>query len=451
VPGPSIAAGSQWLTLVAVCLGAMMVALDGTAVTIAAPRIAVSTNATLGDLALIANVYLVVLAVFILPAGRLADRVGRRSTFIVGTLGFGLCSLGISLSHGVAELVAFRAGQGLFGALLQPAALALLSMAFPRERLGAVLGIWGAVNALAIGLGPVFAGFVVQGFGWPAVFLVNVPIAVLAVVLVRVAASESRARPSARPLRNVLGKRSVRCGAVLVAMSSLAVFGLLFLLTLYLQNVHGLRPSVAGAWLLAPTMAVVVGAPIGGLLAERIGPRWPVVVGMLAVAAGLVGLAQVAVDAGYWDVAAPALVIGLGTGAWVIAATSTIVGDSPENLAGTASAVQQAASQIGGVLGIAVFGAVMSIRVSDGLEARLRDAGVSAPVSAAVMHSRDLVAEGRAPRPPGASPRVADAVRTASHLSFTEGMQTAFLLAAALIVLAAPLGLALGRLERNDA
>jgi MFS family permease len=450
-PGVRTAAGSQWLTLVAVCLGAMMVALDGTAVTIAAPRIALSTDASLGELALIANVYLVVLAVFILPAGRLADRVGRRLTFIVGTLGFGLCSLAISLSDSVGELVAFRAGQGLFGALLQPAALALLSMAFPRDRLGAVLGIWGAVNALAIGLGPVFAGFVVQGFGWPAVFLVNVPIAVLAVALVRVAARESRARPSARPLRDVLGKRSVRCGAVLVAMSSLAVFGLLFLLTLYLQNVHGLRPAAAGAWLLAPTMAVVIGAPIGGLLAERIGPRWPVVIGMAAVAVGLVGLAQVSVDAGYWDVAAPALLVGLGTGAWVIAATSTIVGDSAENLAGTASAVQQAASQFGGVLGIAIFGAVMAIRVGDGLDGRLREAGVSRPVSAAVMRSQDLVAEGRAPVPAGASPRLADAVRSASQRAFTDGMQKAFLLAAVLIILAAPLGLLLGSADRGDA
>jgi len=439
------------LTLVAVCLGAMMVALDGTAVTIAAPSIARSVDASLTDLALIANVYLVVLAVGILPAGRLADRVGRRATFIAGTLGFGLCSLAISLSNGVGELVVFRAGQGLFGALLQPAALALLSMAFPRDRLGAVLGIWGAVNALAIGLGPVFAGFVVQGLGWPAVFLINLPIAVLAVVLVRLSVSESRAGPSARPLRQVLGTRSVRCGAVLVAMSSFAVFGLLFLLTLYLQNVLWLTPSTAGAWLLTPTMAVVIGAPVGGLLAERIGPRWPVVGGMLAVAAGLVGLAQLPVDAAFWQVAAPALLIGFGTGAWVIAATRTIVGDSAEELVGTASAVQQSASQIGGVLGIAIFGAVMSTSIGAGLGARLRDADLSKPVVAAVLRSRDLVAEGRAPFPHDASPQVADAVRTASHLAFTGGMHTAFLVAAALIVLAAPLGLLLGAATGRDA
>jgi S-formylglutathione hydrolase FrmB/predicted MFS family arabinose efflux permease len=432
------------LLLAGVCLGGMVVGLDGTAITIAAPSIARSTAASLADLTLIANVYLVMLAVCILPAGRLADRVGRRAIFVVGALGFGACSLGISVSTTVGELAAFRAGQGVFAALLQPTALALLSTAFARERLGSVLGIWGAVNALAIGLGPVFAGFVVAGFGWPAVFLVNVPVALLAVILVRVAAQESRARPSTRPLRTLLGQRAIRVATALVAMSSFAVFGLLFLLTLYLQNVHGLTPSAAGAWLLAPTMAVVIGAPVGGLLAERIGPRWPVVIGMLAVVVGLVGLDRVSAESGYWAVAAPAILFGLGTGAWVIAATSTIVGDGAGDLAGMASAVQQAASQLGGVLGVAVIAIVVSIRVGDALGARLHDAGVSRLISDAVLRSRDLVAEGRAPVPHGASGHLRQAVRAASHLAFTAGMHTAFLASAALIMLAAPLGLLLG-------
>jgi MFS family permease len=423
----------------------MVVGLDGTAITIAAPSIARSTEASLADLTLIANVYLVMLAACILPAGRLADRVGRRAIFVVGALGFGACSVGISLSTTVAELAVFRAGQGLSAALLQPTALALLSTAFAKERLGQVLGVWGAVNALAIGLGPVFAGFVVVGFGWQAVFLVNVPVAVLAVILVRLAVEESRARHSVRPLRKLLGQRAIRVAAALVAMSSFAVFGLLFLLTLYLQNVHGLTPSAAGAWLLAPTVAVVIGAPIGGLLSERVGPRWPVVIGMLAVALGLVGLDRVSAQSGYWTIAAPAILFGLGTGAWVIAATSTIVGDGAGDLAGMASAVQQAASQIGGVLGVAAIAAVVSIRVGDALGARLHGAGVSRWISDAVLRSRDLVAEGRAPVPRGASEQIGQAVRRASHLAFTGGMQTAFLVSAGLILLASPLGLLLGR------
>jgi MFS family permease len=428
----------------------MMVALDGTAVTIAAPRIARSIHASLGDLELIANVYLVVLGLAILPAGRLADRLGRRATFIAGTLGFGLCSLAISLSHGVGELVVFRAAQGLFGALLQPSALALLSMAFPRERLGGVLGIWGAVNALAIGLGPVIAGFVVQDLGWPAVFLINVPLALLAAGLIAVAARESRASPSPRPLRQVFAARAVRWAALLVALSSFAVFGLLFLLTFYLQNVHGLTPSTAGAWLLTPTLAVVVGAPVGGVIAERVDARWPVVLGMLAVAIGLLLLARVPVRATFWQVALPALLIGFGIGSWVIAAMQTIVTESPENLVGTASAVQQASSQVGGVIGIAVFGAVMSLRVDSDLGPRLRDAGVPRALAAAVLRARDLVGEGRTAVPRGTPARLANAVRAAGHVTFTDGMHTAFLLAAALVLLASPVGLLL-RTERPSA
>jgi MFS family permease len=427
-----------------VCLGGIIVALDGSAVTVAAPRIARSVHASLGDLELIANVYLVVLAVGILPAGRLADRFGRRAAFITGALGFGACSLAISLSHSVGELVVFRAGQGLFGALLQPAALALLSVSFPRERLGAVLGVWGAANALAIGVGPLIAGVIVQGLGWPAVFLLNLPVALLATALILTAVSESRGRVSARPLRAVLAGRPVRCAAVLVAVSSCAVFGLLFLLTLFLQNVHGLTPSATGAWLLTPTLAVVVGALLGGLLVERVGPRWPVVAGMLAVAAGLVGLAQVPVHAAFWPVAAPAAVIGFGTGVWVIAATQTIVTEAAEELVGTASAVQQGSSQLGGVLGILAFGAVMSVRLGEVLPARLREARVPRSVAAAALRSRGAVEEGRAPLLHGQPPVVAHAVRAASDLAFTQGMHTAFLLCAALIVLASPLGLLLG-------
>ncbi|HWH11171.1 MAG TPA: MFS transporter [Solirubrobacteraceae bacterium] len=442
--GLSRARTRPWLALVAVCFGGMMVALDGTGVTIAAPLIARSIHASLGDLELIANVYLVVLALGILPAGALADRIGRRVTFVVGAGGFGLCSLAISLSHAVGALVAFRAAQGLFGALLQPAALALLSSTFPRDRLGVVLGIWGAVNGLAVGLGPLIAGLVVQAFGWPAVFLINVPIAALAVGLILVSVGESRSPPAPGPVRAVLGARPVRWAAVLVATSSFAVFGVLFLLTLYLQNVHGLSAGTAGEWLLTPTLAVVLGAPVGGIMAERIGPVWPVITGMIAVAAGLVGLSGISASATFSQVAWPAVLIGFGVGVWVIAAMQTIVVESPPELVGTASAVQQASSQVGGVLGVLVFGGVMAQRVSAGLAGRLRGAGLPGPVVSHVLGSRGLVGEGRVPLPRGASPQVAAAVRAATHLSFLDGMHKAFLLSAAVIVLAVPLARLLG-------
>lgn len=428
--------------MVAVCLGGMMVGLDGSAITIAAPAIARSTHASLGDLTLIANVYLVMMAICILPAGRVADRLGRRAAFIVAALGFAACSVGISVSTSVPELVVLRAGQGLFAALLQPSALALLSVGVVPERLSAMLGVWGGVNALTIGLGPVFAGFVVQGLGWPAVFLVNVPVAALAIALVRPAVAESRAGGPSSGVRELLGGPALRIAAGLVALSSFVVFALLFALTLYLQNVHRLSPSTAGAWLLAPTLAVVFGALAGGGMTDRVGPRRPVVLGMVLVALGLVGLARLSVDSSYLALALPALLVGLGTGVWVIPATTTIVsGDGREDAAGTASAIQQAASQIGGVIGVAVTSAVLSIVVSAQLGSRLRSAQVPGHVTSAVLRSKGLVAEGRAPRVGGASDHVHALIAGAAHLTFASGMRTAFLVAAALVVLALPLAL----------
>jgi MFS family permease len=442
---PRAAAARPGVLLVAVCLGGMMVGLDGSAITIAAPSIARSVHASLGDLTVIANVYLVMLAVCILPAGRLADRVGRRAGFIAGAAGFAACSVGISLSTSVAELVVLRAGQGMFAALLQPTALALLSTGVARDRLSAMLGVWGGVNALTIGLGPVFAGFVVQGLGWPVVFLVNLPVAVVAIALVRIAIGESRVSGRAEGVRAVLGRRGLRAAAALVALSSFAVFALLFALTLYLQNVHGLSPSTAGAWLLAPTLAVVVGALAGGALTERVGPRRPVVAGMVVVAAGLVGLSRLSVDSGYWALALPALLVGLGIGVWVIPATTTIVSDPDDGehgeAAGTASAIQQAAAQVGGVLGVAVTSAALSIYISGRLGPLLRAAHVPGHAAAMMLHSQGVVEEGRTPAL-GATPDHVHALAAdAGHLAFAGGMRAAFLVSAALVALGLPLAL----------
>ena len=442
-PRSAAAAPRPGLLVVAVCLGGMMVGLDGSAITIAAPSIARSTHASLADLTVIANVYLVMLAVCILPAGRLADRLGRRAGLIAGALGFAACSVGISISTTVAELVVLRAGQGVFAALLQPTALALLSTGVPRERLSAMLGVWGGVNALTIGLGPVFAGFVVQGLGWPVVFLVNLPVALLAIVLVRSAVGESRAGGPSSGVRALLGDGALRTAAVLVALSSFAVFALLFVLTLYLQNVHRLAPSTAGAWLLGPTLGVVAGALVGAALTDRVGPRRPVVLGMLVVAAGLAGLSRLSVDSGYWALALPALLVGLGIGVWVIPATTTIVGDSDQagEAAGTASAIQQAASQIGGVLGVGATSVALSIGVSGRLGSLLRAARVRGHTAAVMLHSQGLVAEGRTPRLPTASQHVHTLAASAGHQAFAGGMRAAFVLCAALVVLGLPLAL----------
>jgi MFS family permease len=428
-----------WLVLAAAAVGAAMVGLDGTAITIAAPFIARTTAASLTDLQWIANAYLVTLAIGLLPAGRIADRFGRRATFMVGVLAFGISSVAIAFSASVTALIIFRAIQGLAGALLQPAAMAMMRNAFSKEKLPVALGVWGGVNALAIGLGPVFAGVIVQSFGWPAVFLVNLPIGVLAAVLGRVAVGESYGPGSKvfAAIRELLGDGRIAASTAMVALSSFGIFALLFMLTLYLQNVHGLSPIDAGLWMLLPTAIVLVSAPAGGVLGDKIGSAWPIGVGLAIVAVGLYGVAGVAPDSGYLRIVLPAAAVGIGTGLCVVAATNLLMATARESLAGMASAVQQAASQFGGVLGILVLGTLLSGTVSSVLGSRLTAAGVDATTAAAVRAGTDEVAQGRVPVP-------GEAVRTAAHLAFTDGVHTALVVAAIITAVGAVAGFLTG-------
>ncbi|MBP2326083.1 MFS family permease [Kibdelosporangium banguiense] len=352
-------------TLVTVSLGGMIVGLDGTALTIAGPDIARAAGASLTELQWIANAYLVALAIALFPAGRLADRAGRRATFIAGVAGFGVASLLIAASSTAWLLIVLRAVQGICGALLQPAALALVRATFSGKRLDLALGIWGGAGALSIAAGPVVAGLIVQNFGWPVVFLINVPIAAITVVLALCTVSESRARDSLDRPRDLLRFPGVALGAVLTGLSYFSLYGLLFFLTLYLQNVRGLDPVGAAGWLLPLTAVVVVSAPIGGALTARFGPRWPTVGGLVLIFAGMLGFLALDQASTQAEMLPAALIVGAGTGFALIAATQVIVANAPESMSGLASALQQVATQLGGVAGILVLGLVMAWRVGD--------------------------------------------------------------------------------------
>ncbi|WP_020673662.1 MFS transporter [Amycolatopsis nigrescens] len=410
-----------WWTLLAVSLGGMMAGLDGTALTIAGPDIARSVGASLGELQWIANAYLLALAVCLLPAGRLADRFGRRATFLAGILGFGLVSLLLAMATTGWLLIALRAAQGVCGALLQPAALALLRDAFPRERLELALGIWGGASAVSIAAGPIVAGVLVSGLGWPWVFLINVPVALGTAALARWAVTESRAAAGRGRSLGLLRVRAVSLGAGLTAISYFSLFGLLFFLTLYLQNLRGLDPVRAGQWLLPVTAVIVLSAPLGGALTGRFGPRWPATGGLVLIAAGMFGFSGLTRDSSQAGVLPFALALGLGTGIALIATTQVIVAGVPAEESGSASALQQVATQLGGVLGIAVLGAVMSWQVT----ARLADA-------TQVQSTVDGVAQGQAP---------AGLDRGLADTAFMAGFHSSVLVATAVVLAGAALAL----------
>ena len=175
----------------AISLGVMMVALDGTVVSVANPTIQRDLNATLAGLQWVTNGYLLALAVLLIPGGKLGDRFGRRRIFAIGIAGFALASLGCALSSSIGVLVCFRVIQGVSGAMLMPNTLAILRATFPPEQLARAVGIWGATSALAVASGPIVGGLLVEHISWESIFLLNLPLGAIALTTTLLVVKES--------------------------------------------------------------------------------------------------------------------------------------------------------------------------------------------------------------------------------------------------------------------
>src|SRR5215831_16423185 len=192
--------GRPGLTLLAVALGVMMVALDGTIVAVANPAIQQSLGASLAGIQWVTNAYLLALAVSLITIGKLGDRYGHKRVFLTGVTGFALSSAAIGLSGTLAGslglVIAFRVLQGVFGAMLQPSALALLRNTFPPEKLNGAIGVWGAVIGASTAAGPIVGGLLVQHIGWEACFYVNVPVGAVALIMSLLVLRETPAAPA---------------------------------------------------------------------------------------------------------------------------------------------------------------------------------------------------------------------------------------------------------------
>ncbi|MFF4869405.1 MFS transporter [Streptomyces sp. SID5770] len=513
VPGPAKGLrGHPWLTLFAVAVGVMMVALDGTIVAIANPAIKADLDATLAQVQWITNGYLLALAVALITAGKLGDRFGHRQTFIIGIAGFAAASGAIGLSDSIGAVIAFRILQGLFGALLMPAALGLLRATFPAEKLNMAIGIWGMVIGASTAGGPIVGGLLVEHVSWQSVFFINVPVGVVALVLGLVILKDHRAENAPRSfdvlgillLSGAMGTlvwglikageswgwgggktwacllgavllfvlfavwetkvkeplvplgmfRSVplSAGVVLMVLMAFAFMGGLFFVTFYLQGVQGLSPVDSGLHLLPLTAMMIVSSPLAGALITKFGPRVPLVGGMVCTAVAMFGMITLSAGTGTLAMSLWFALLGLGLAPVMVGATEVIVGNAPLELSGVAGGLQQAAMQVGGALGTAVLGAVMSSKVSAVFEENWKAAGIPAPPNPQLEQAAEF---GMVPpelaKAPGMTPDLVQTITGVIHDTFLDGMGLAFTVAGVVAVVAAAVALLTKRGENAEA
>jgi EmrB/QacA subfamily drug resistance transporter len=422
---PELSRRRQQLILAICCMSLLIVGMDNTIVNVALRTIQVDLHTSLTDLQWTIDAYTVVLASLLMLSGSMGDRLGRRRVFQLGLAVFTIGSLLCSLAPGLGWLVGFRALQAVGGSMLNPVAMSIITNVFtdPRDRARAI-GVWGGVVGLSLGLGPIVGGALIDSIGWRAIFWINVPIGVAAFVLAAIFVPESRA-PRARrpdpigqlcvaltlggltfaiiegpragwtsiqsglafaiavvaligllryeprrtdPLIDLRFFRSVPfSGATVIAVCAFGAFsGFLFLTSLYLQEVRGLRPVVAGCCLLPVAIMTILFGPISGRLVATRGPRLPLVVsGALLTIGGLL-LVPTSSNESYWKIIAAFAVFAIGFGLVNPPITNTAVSGMPRQQAGVAAAIASTSRQVGATLGVAVVGSVLASGLSGG-------------------------------------------------------------------------------------
>ena len=421
-------ARSRWLALGVLCASLLAIVVDNTIVNVALPTIARELGADLSDLQWIVDAYTLVFAGLLLVGGALGDRYGRRRVLLAGLAVFAASSAWAAFAGNAASLIAARAVMGVGAALIMPATLSLVVAVFSdtRERATAI-GIWTATAGLGVALGPVAGGFLLERFWWGSVFIVNVPIVVLAIVAGRRLLSESRdplARPvdwggaalssvgllafiwaiieapergwdsapvvagfmvaavafaafvawqrrAEHPLLDIALFRNPSFSAAsgTVTVLFFALFGFLFLATQYLQFVLGYSPWEAGVRVLPYAGAMIACAVISAKLVERLGTRRVVTAGMLVFAGGLAIAAGIDAGSGYGHVALVLTLMGAGMGLAGAPATDSIMNALPPARANIGSAINDTTRELGGALGVAVVGSIVSSIAGSGFAA----------------------------------------------------------------------------------
>ncbi len=425
--------GSRWIILAGLTLVTFLLLLDDTAVSVALPSIQKQLGLEFGGLEWVVNAYTLTIAAFTLVAGRLADRNGARRIFLIGLAVFIIGSLVSGLAPGAAILIGARAFQGLGAALVAPASLSLIAVAFPAHERGAALGIWAGVSASALGIGPLIGAIITESLGWSWIFLLNVPLGALAWLAARLVLPKSSVpavlkrvdiigaalsslglfsllfalvqangvgwssppvialfglsvvsftlfvlheRRTAQPLLDfaLFKNRSFTGANILILLATAVMCSLFFFLAIYLQTVLGFSALASGASLLPLTVPIVVVSPLAGRLADRFGARTLIVVGMLLLAIALLGLGRVGIGTNIIVLMVWLVVAGIGVALARTPTTTTALSAADESGYGIAAGVFNTFQATGLALGIAIMGVILTSFGPDAAFARGFDA-----------------------------------------------------------------------------
>jgi len=414
----------KWWTLAAVAFGLFMIMLDNTVVNVALPSIAADLNIGLSELEWIVTGYALTFASLMLTGGKLADLLGRRLIFIVGLAIFTLSSLVCGLAGSGELLIGARVVQGAGAALMNPATLSIIAATFPPRQRGMAIGIWAGVSAMALAIGPLVGGLLTEHISWSWIFFVNVPIGVIAIAASLLLIPESKDESAEQRLdlpglltsgiglfaltyglieANTYGWTSSRilgafavAAAMLVAfvlletrqrlpmldlslfrngtfaganlavlLVALAMFGVFFFVSLYMQGVLGYSAVQTGAAFLPLTILIMLTAPIAGKSSDRFGSRWLMTGGMILIAIQLFYFSRLGVEESYWNILPAMILGGFGMAMVMTPSAAAAVRALPVDKAGVGSAVLNAFRQVGGSMGIAVIGAIMAHEIGD--------------------------------------------------------------------------------------
>ena len=486
----------RWWTLAVLCLSLLIIGLDNTILNVALPTLVRDLHASQSQLQWIVDTYTIVYASMLLTTGSMGDKFGRKGALTVGLFVFGLGSVASAFSGSASLLIAARGLAGLGGCIIMPATLSILTNIFPVEERGKAIGIWAGVSGLGIVVGPTVGGYLLQHFWWGSVFLVNVPVVIGALIAGHflVPTSKDPSSPRLDPIGTVLSavglvgvlyaiiegptngwfNTSVVAvfvlGAILlgsfiwwelhsdhpmldvrffqnprfsgasiaVTLTFFAMFGSLFFLTQYLQDVLGYSALRAGLGFAPLAIMLMISAPISARFTRRFGTKRVVAAGMVGIGASMLLLSQATVHSGFLLVGVMLALLGAGIGTAMSPATESIMGSLPLAKAGVGSAVNDTTRQVGGALGVAVLGSITNSVYRSHIAA---SAAVTALPAAARAAIQDGVGNALATAQSLGSGTAAHAVAADAKLAFVHAMTitvtigAGFALAGALVAL----------------